>query len=470
MNLKIYNTLTRDVEPLETLEPGIVRMYVCGVTVYDDAHIGHAMSALVFDIVRRYLQWRGYEVRHIVNFTDVDDKIIARANELGQDPQALAEHHIETFMAQLEALNVLPATLYPRATQTMKEIIDFIQHLIEQDHAYVVEGDVYFRVQSFPFYGQLSGRSVEDMVSGTRIEVDQRKTSPADFALWKAAKPEEPAWPSPWGKGRPGWHIECSAMNLKHLGEQIDIHGGGSDLVFPHHENEIAQSESLTGKAFARYWMHNGMLQLVNAQTGQVEKMSKSLGNLVTIDDFLSHYEADVFRLIVLGSHYRRPLTYNEEIAADNARKLERLRSALLPAVGSVINGDAVDTLNAAIEAASTAFVAAMDDDFNTSGALAALFDLVRAINTARDAEVGDRPLADAQEKLTELSEVLGLCLHQEAQQRDADPFIDLLIETRTALRKAKQFDLADTIRHRLSDLGVTLEDTAQGTRWKYES
>lgn len=277
MTIKIYNTLTRSANPLETLEPGIVRMYVCGVTVYDDAHIGHAMSAIVFDIVRRYLEWRGYRVMHVVNFTDVDDKIIARAHDLGQDPHALAERYINDFLQQLQALNVLPATIYPRATQTMPEIVGFIQGLIDQDYAYAIDGDVYFRVRHDPDYGKLSGRSVEDMLSGTRFEVDPRKESPADFAMWKAAKPGEPSWPSPWGNGRPGWHIECSAMNLKHLGAQIDIHGGGSDLIFPHHENEIAQSECLTHQPFARVWMHNGMLQLVNPETGLVERCRSRL-------------------------------------------------------------------------------------------------------------------------------------------------------------------------------------------------
>lgn len=467
MTLKIYNTLTRRIEPLETIIPGVVRMYVCGVTVYDDAHIGHAMSAIVFDIVRRYLEWRGYRVIHVVNFTDVDDKIIARANALGRDPQALAADLINDFMAQLSALNVLPATLYPRATQTMPEIIDFIQRLIDQGHAYAAEGDVYFRVSSDPDYGKLSGRNLEDMLSGTRFEIDPRKESPADFALWKAAKPGEPAWPSPWGQGRPGWHIECSAMNLKHLGEQIDIHGGGTDLVFPHHENEIAQSECLTHKPFARFWMHNGMLQLVNMETRQVEKMSKSLGNVVTIDSFLRQYDADVFRLIVLNSHYRSPLTYNAEVAANNVRKLERIRGALLPPVGELTTGKAVDTLTALAEETSAKFIAAMDDDFNTAGALAAVFELVRAINVARDADVGGEPFALAQNTLHTLAEVLGLRLQSPATgTQDVAPFIELLIETRTALRQAKQFALADTIRQRLSDLGVTLEDGPQGTRW----
>ncbi len=470
MAVHIYNTLTRRTEPLETIEPDVVRMYVCGVTVYDDAHIGHAMSALVFDVVRRYLEWRGYQVQHVVNFTDVDDKIIARANALGQAPQQLAEGYIDEFLQQLVALNVLPATEYPRATATMNEIISFIEGLIAKGYAYPADGDVYFRVNTFAEYGKLSHRSLNDMLSGTRFEVDPRKESPADFALWKAAKPGEPAWQSPWSSGRPGWHIECSAMNLKHLGEQIDIHGGGNDLVFPHHENEIAQSEAYTGKCFARYWMHNGMLQLVDPATGKVEKMSKSLGNLVTINDLLREPGAEVFRLIVLSSHYRRPLTYNSEIVADNTRKLERLRGALLPATGESTDGTATEELSAAIIAARSRFTEAMDDDFNTPGALAALFDLLRAINTARDAGVGGTPFAKAQAAMHELAGVLGLRLEApHATTREADPFIELLLEVRTATRQAKQYHLADMIRDRLAALGVTLEDTPQGTRWKYE-
>lgn len=466
MTIRLYNTLTRTVEPLHTIDPGTVRMYVCGVTVYDQAHIGHAMSAIVFDIIRRYLEWRGYRVVHIVNFTDVDDKIIIRANEKGLEPTEMTEHYIAEFLEQLEALNVLPATLYPRATQTMPDIIAFIQGLMDKGLAYAAEGDVYFRVENFSSYGKLSGRSLDDMISGTRFEVDPRKESPADFALWKAARPGEPSWSAPWGEGRPGWHIECSAMNLKHLGEQIDIHGGGNDLIFPHHENEIAQSEGLTGKPFARYWIHNGMLQLVNPQAG-AEKMSKSLGNLVTIREFLSRHRADVFRLIVLNSHYRSPLTYNDDIVAETERKLERLRSALRPASGETISGEAVVELLEAATTARDTFTSAMDNDFNSCGALAALFDLVRAINTARDAGVGGTSFTESQATLRELAGVLGLRLEApETRSQDAAPFIDLLVETRTALRAARQFELADTIRQRLAELGITLEDTPQGTGW----
>ncbi len=469
MSLQIYNTLTRTTEPFTTLEPGVVRMYVCGVTPYDEAHIGHAMSAVVFDVIRRYLEHCGYRVQHIVNFTDVDDKVIARAAQLGRDALELSSELAEEFLAQLRALNVQPATAYPRVTQTIPEIIAFVQGLIDSGHAYATDGDVYFRVASDPDYGKLSGRSLDEMLVGTRFEVDARKESPADFALWKAARPGEPAWESPWGPGRPGWHIECSAMSMKHLGEQIDIHGGGSDLVFPHHENEIAQSESLTGKPFARYWVHNGMLQLVNPKTRQVEKMSKSLGNVVTVASFLEQYDPDVFRLIVLSSSYRSPLTYNGEVAADNARKLERLLTGLQPASGASEEGAAVAALAAAVTTANADFRAAMDDDFNSAGALAALFELVRAINSARDAGVGGAPFAAAQRALRELAGVLGLRLspRPKGRRQDIAPFVELLVEVRNELRKARQFALADMVRGRLAELGVTLEDGPQGTRWK---
>lgn len=470
MSIQIYNTLSRKLEPLTTIEPGLVRMYVCGVTPYDEAHIGHAMSAIVFDLMRRYLEYRGYQVQHIVNFTDVDDKVIERAHALGVDPLALSTQLADEFLGQLAALNVLPASAYPRVTQTIPEIRDFVQGLIERGYAYPAEGDVYFRVRQDQDYGKLSGRSLDEMLSGTRFEVDPRKESPADFALWKAARPSEPAWESPWGPGRPGWHIECSAMCVKHLGTQIDIHGGGNDLIFPHHENEIAQSESLTGQPFARFWVHNGMLQLVNPATRQVEKMSKSLGNMVTIAKFLEQYEGDVFRLIVLSSSYRSPLTYNSEVAADNQRKLERLRSALEPSGGTLASGPAAEQLAQALATARDGFTTAMDNDFNSAGALAALFELVRAINSARAAGLGGEPFVQAQQHLRELAGVLGLRLEPVPPRANQalDPFIELLINTRNELRKLKQFALADQIRDRLSALGVTLEDGPQGTRWKF--
>lgn len=467
MALRIYNTLTRKKEPFETLEPGVVRMYVCGPTVYDKAHIGHAMSALVFDIIRRYLEYRGYTVKFVMNFTDVDDKIIRRAQQLGEDPFRLAERYIEDYRRNLQALNVKPATVNPRATQEIDQIIAMIQGLIEKGHAYVVDGDVYFRVTSDPDYGKLSGRRLDEMQAGARIEVDERKEHPMDFALWKAAKPGEPAWPSPWGPGRPGWHIECSAMNLHHLGEQIDIHGGGNDLIFPHHENEIAQSESLTGKPFVRYWVHNGMVQLGG------EKMSKSLGNLITIEEFLAQHPADVLRMMVLNSNYRSPLVYTDEVVRQSERALERLRSALRPALPDATGAPeaTLQTLQAQIEATRQGFIEAMDDDFNTSGALAAIFELVRAINQARSEGATNEQLAPAQAALRELTGVLGLTLEEPAAAPSAaEPFIDLLIEVRTELRKQKLWALSDRIRDRLAELGVILEDSREGTTWRWKT
>lgn len=467
MALRIYNTLTRKKEPFETLEPGVVRMYVCGPTVYDKAHIGHAMSALVFDIIRRYLEYRGYTVKFVMNFTDVDDKIIRRAQQLGEDPFRLAERYIEDYRRNLQALNVKPATVNPRATQEIDQIIAMIQGLIEKGHAYVVDGDVYFRVTSDPDYGKLSGRRLDEMQAGARIEVDERKEHPMDFALWKAAKPGEPAWPSPWGPGRPGWHIECSAMNLHHLGEQIDIHGGGNDLIFPHHENEIAQSESLTGKPFVRYWVHNGMVQLGG------EKMSKSLGNLITIEEFLAQHPADVLRMMVLNSNYRSPLVYTDEVVQQSERALERLRSALRPALPDATGAPeaTLQTLQAQIEATRQGFIEAMDDDFNTSGALAAIFELVRAINQARSEGATNEQLAPAQAVLRELTGVLGLTLEEPAAAPSAaEPFIDLLIEVRTELRKQKLWALSDRIRDRLAELGVILEDSREGTTWRWKT
>jgi cysteinyl-tRNA synthetase len=466
MPLVLYNTLTREKEPFETLEPGKVRMYVCGPTVYDEAHVGHAMSSIVFDFVRRYLEYKGYDVRHVMNFTDVDDKIIARAQKSGENPSAIASRYTEKYKAQLDQLNVLQPTVLPRVSQTIPEIIQMIAGLLEHDHAYVTPGgDVYFRVRSDPDYGRLSHRRLDDAVTGTRVAASEEKVEEGDFALWKAAKPGEPSWDSPWGKGRPGWHIECSAMNLLHLGEQIDIHGGGNDLIFPHHENEIAQTESFTGKDFARYWMHNGMLQLKG------EKMSKSLGNLVTIEEFLSEHDADVLRLIIAGSSYRKPLAFNDEVIADGERSLARVKSALRPTTGTADSGPAADTLQEQVGKAKASFESAMDDDFNTAGGLAAIFELVRAINSARDAGVGRTPFEEAQGALRSLTDVLGLRLSApEAEALSVAPFVELLLDVRLELRKAKQWALADKIRDDLKALGVLVEDTAQGSQWRIDS
>ena len=463
MAIQVYNTLTRRKEPFETVEPGKVRMYVCGPTVYDKAHIGHAMSAIVFDVVRRYLEYKGYQVDHVMNFTDVDDKIIRRSIEAGDDPFAIANRYIGEFKRHIAELGILPATNYPQVSETIDEIVEMVQGLQESRYAYTMDGDVYFRVRNDDDYGKLSRRKLDEAMAGTRVESDETKEDVNDFALWKSQKPGEPAWPSPWGPGRPGWHIECSAMALKHLGEEIDIHGGGNDLVFPHHENEIAQTESYTGRPFARFWMHNGMLQLKG------EKISKSLGNLVTIDDFLAQHEASVLRLLILSSHYRKPLAYNDTVVEDNARALARLRGALRPAVGAITSGGAVDSLLAAAEQTRRGFEEAMDDDFNTAGALGCLFELVTEINRARDAGVAAEPLAAAQDVLAELAGILGLQLSSEATGAEAAPFIDLLLEMRSKLRAAKQFALADEIRNRLTDLGVMVEDTREGSTWRIQ-
>ena len=463
MALHVYNTLTRSLEPFEPMDPPWVKMYVCGPTVYDKAHIGHAMSAIVFDVIRRYLQYRGYRVVHVMNFTDVDDKIINRANELGMDPLALAQRYIDEWFEHVRALNLLPAHYYPRVSLVMPQIIEIVRVLQEKGYAYEVDGDVYYRVRNFKDYGKPSRRNLDEARAGARIAVDERKEDPLDFALWKAAKPGEPSWDSPWGPGRPGWHIECSAMVYYFLGVQIDIHGGGTDLIFPHHENEIAQSEAFTGKApFVRYWLHNGMLQL------RGEKMSKSLGNLVTIDDFLAEHEADVLRLIVLSSHYRKPLGYDDEVVADAERALQRLRGALRPPRGNQEEGDAVDALRSQMAKAREGFTAAMDDDFNTAGALGHVFTLVRAINAARDAGVGGQPFAQAQALFLELTHTLGLELREEAVAADVVPFVEHLVEVRSELRKQKQWALADRIRDRLAELGVVLEDGPQGTTWRW--
>ncbi len=463
--LRVYNTLTRKKEDFETLEPGIVKMYVCGVTVYSDAHVGHAMSALVFDIIRRYLEYRGYQVRHVMNFTDVDDKIIARANQLNQDPLQLAQRFIQDYQRNLHDLNVLPATRNPRATQTMAEIQAMVQGLIDKGYAYAASnGDVYFRVTKDKDYGKLSGRKLDEMQAGARVEVGEAKENPMDFALWKASKPGEPAWDSPWGKGRPGWHIECSAMNLAELGEQIDIHGGGNDLIFPHHENEIAQSESYTGKQFARYWIHNGMLQLGG------EKMSKSLGNIISIQEFLSKRDADVMRMLVLNGAYRAPLMFNDSTLDAAERNVSRLRSGLRPAPASAagLPAEAASGFAAQGDATRKAFIEAMDDDFNTPLAIAALFELVKAINTARDQGANAEQLKPAQDVLSELSGVLGLRLAEKTGSGDADKFVDLLVQVRGEVRKQKLWQLSDLIRDQLKELGVTVEDTKEGGTWKW--
>jgi cysteinyl-tRNA synthetase len=419
------------------------------------------MSYIVFDTVRRYLEYRGYKVHYVQNFTDVDDKIIDRANRLGIPAADLADRYIAGFYADMAALHVKPATVFVRATSEIDDIARIIAGLIDKGYAYPVDGDVYFRVSRDADYGKLSHRSLADLEAGARVEVDQRKETPMDFALWKSAKPGEPSWPSPWGPGRPGWHIECSAIVLDHLGPRIDIHGGGADLIFPHHENEIAQSESYSECVpFVKYWMHNGLLQLGG------EKMSKSIGNLVTIKDALTQFSADALRVFVLTSHYRSPLNYSSEGVAAAERSVSRLRASVTPRPTSKPS-DEPPELAANREAVVDQFVVAMDEDFNTSSAIAQLHELAREINRAREAQVSEAGLAAAQATLVRLAGVLGLTLEEPEQDLAARPFIDLLVSIRRELRTAKQFALADRIRSDLQQLGIAVEDRADGSVWR---
>jgi cysteinyl-tRNA synthetase len=452
--MKVYNTLSGQKE--EFLPAGDeVKMYVCGVTPYDDCHIGHAMSYIIFDVIRRYLQFSGYKVKYVQNITDIDDKIIDRAAKLGVSTHELAEKYANSYFEDMDALNIGRVDIQPKATEEIPKIIEVIQELVDKEYAYPAQGSVYFRVRNVPDYGKLSHRSLESMMAGECAVGGEDKESPMDFVLWKAAKPGEPSWESPWGKGRPGWHIECSAMSLKYLGNTLDIHGGGQDLVFPHHENEIAQSESFTGvKPFVRYWLHNGLVQL-----GE-NKMSKSLGNLVTIKEALERYSADAIRIFVLSSHYRSPLTYSEEALEAAERGADRLRQAVH---SEGREGAAEGGIDA--EAYRSRFTQAMDDDFNAPQAIATLFDLARDINRTSGEGYS---VAPAQQALMGLAGALGLTLKPpEKLPLDAMPFIELLISTRNRLREARQFQLADEIRAKLDEAGISLEDTPKGTAWK---
>ena len=453
--MKVFNTLTGQKEDFHPRN-GVVSMYVCGITAYDESHIGHAMTYIIFDVIKRYLGFKGYKIKHVQNFTDIDDKIIERANQLGMSPAELANKYTDQYFANMDALNVERADVYPRATEEIPKAIEIIQSLLAKSYAYEFEGSVYFRVRNFPDYGKLSRRNLPEMIPKAS-DYEEKKEYPLDFALWKASKPGEPFWESPWGKGRPGWHIECSSMALKYLGDTIDIHGGGQDLVFPHHENEIAQSESFTQAVpFVRYWLHNGLMQQ------DKQKMSKSTGNLVSIKDALDRFSSDAIRLFILSSSYRNPLTYSEEALEANERGVERLRWALTNRANA---DERVAILNT--EPFEQKFVEAMDDDFNTAQAIAVLFELTREIN--RSAEQGAN-ITKAQLTLLKLGGILGLTLKEKTQPTpDAEAFISLLASTRDDLRQNQQWQLADKIRSELADLGVTLEDTPQGTTWKYK-
>jgi cysteinyl-tRNA synthetase len=458
--LTIHNDLTRRKETFVPLQPGRVNMYVCGMTVYDLCHLGHARVMVVFDVVARYLRWLGFDVTYVRNITDIDDKIINRANERGEPFRVLTERFIEAMHADAEALGVLAPDLEPRATDHLPDIIAMIARLIERGHAYqAANGDVYYDVKSFPGYGRLSGKSIEDLQAGARVDPDEAKRDPLDFALWKAAKPGEPSWESPWGAGRPGWHIECSAMSTKALGDTFDIHGGGADLTFPHHENEIAQSEGATWHPFVKYWMHNGFVRIND------EKMSKSLGNFFTVREILARYRPEEVRYFILTSQYRSPLNYDDE-HLDNARAaLTRFYTALrgLP-----------DAIPVADEALAARFHAAMEDDFNTPEALAVLFELVREINRARSDDPSRAAALGA--LLRQLGGLLGI-LQDDAEaflrgddaagEGLADGDIEALIERRAQAKQARNWAEADAIRDRLKAAGVVLEDSPEGTTWR---
>jgi cysteinyl-tRNA synthetase len=454
MTLRLYNTMSRRVEEIAQRDDEL-KMYVCGITPYDHSHLGHAMSYIIFDVLRRYMEYRGYKLKHVQNYTDIDDRIIMKANAQGLSFDQVAQSFIDEYEAEMAQLNITPAHIYPRATQEIPQIIEMVQKLIENGRAYAIEsGDVYYSVRRDADYGKLSGRSVDTISKDyARVESTEEKRDPADFALWKGAKPGEPSWDSPWGPGRPGWHIECSAMSYRYLGAQLDIHGGGQDLIFPHHENEIAQSEGYTGvKPFVKHWVHNGWLTL-----GET-KMSKSLGNIVTISEGLRQYGADSMRIFVLTAHYRAPLNYSSESLESGKRAAERLR------IAATLHDPDGPPSDIKPDEFRQRFVDAMDDDLNTAAALASLFDLAREINRARDE---GRSVREAQAMLRMLAGVLGLTLRDPEAAGGAEPFIDLLVQLRNDLRAAKQFALADSVRDHLADLGITLEDSAEGTRWR---
>ena len=463
--IRVYNTMTRTKEDFVPLTPDEVRMYVCGVTVYDFSHIGHARSAMAFDVIRRYLVFKGYRVTFVKNYTDVDDRIIKRANDAGMTAREFAERFVAAEREDMASLGVLPPDIDPKATEHVPEMIDLIGRLVAGGHAYPVDGDVYFAINSFPPYGRLSGKNLDDLLAGARVEVDERKRDPRDFALWKGAKPGEPSWESPWGPGRPGWHIECSAMAIKYLGASFDLHGGGEDLIFPHHECEIAQAEACTGKTFARYWVHNGMVNMGR------EKMSKSLGNTYTIPDVVEKgFRPSAVRTLLLSAHYRKQLNFTWESLAAHEESLRRL-SDFLARLDTIAEPGAHADIAARVEEARKAFAAAMLDDLNTAGALGAIFELVRSLNSAIDAgSVGAADVPGIQEAFDQFDRVLGIISlrrSEDAQPPVAVEEIERLIGDRQAARHRRDFAAADRIRTDLAARGVLLEDSAGGTRWK---
>jgi cysteinyl-tRNA synthetase len=455
--------MTRKKEVFEPIEPNKVKMYVCGPTVYNYIHIGNARPAIVFDTIRRYLEFRGYEVQYVSNFTDVDDKLIKAARELGEEVPTIADRFIEAYFEDISALGCKKANVHPRVTENIDIIIEFIEKLIEKGYAYEVDGDVYYKTRNFAEYGKLSHQSIDELRAGARIEVGEKKNDPLDFALWKAAKEGEIAWDSPWGKGRPGWHIECSAMARKYLGDTIDIHAGGQDLTFPHHENEIAQSEALTGKTFAKYWLHNGYININN------EKMSKSLGNFVLVHDIIKQIDPQVLRFFMLSVHYRHPINYSEELLESTKNGLERLKTSYFNlqhrlSSSSNLTDDDEQWLNK-IKEYRDAFIREMDDDFNTANAIAVLFELSKQANLyLLERNTSEKVIHAFLNEFEQLFDVLGITLKEEQL---LDEEIEALIQKRNEARKNRNFALADQIRDELKAKNIILEDTPQGTRWK---
>lgn len=478
MSLKVYNTLTKQKEEFVPLTPGKVKMYVCGVTPYNHPHIGNARPFITWDVIRRYLEYTGYEVYHVQNFTDIDDKIINTANKEQVTWDVIANRYIASYFEVMDKLHIRRAHVYPKVSEHISEIVAMVKTLVEKDFAYVVDGDVYYNVEAFTGYGKLSGRNIEDMQAGARVDVDDRKKHPMDFALWKSAKPGEPSWESPWGHGRPGWHIECSVMSNKYLGACFDFHGGGSDLIFPHHENEIAQSEAFTGQEpFVRYWLHNGFI------TVNEEKMSKSLGNFFLVIDILEHFRPEILRFFVLSTHYRSPLDFSDERLQEAGRSLERLKTAAanlrqLKTLPAVIGGEEALALSHAAQQAITDFKAAMDDDFNTALAIGVMFGLAKEINiyhskvNASHAKLDAAALQTAGQIYEQMAEILGILQNEDSDLKEGDTelvnaLMDIIIEIRQEARKKKDWATADQIRDKLAGAGIVLEDSPQGVRWK---
>lgn len=484
MTIRIYNSLSRQKEIFEPVEPGRIRMYVCGPTVYDSCHIGHARSVVVFDVIYRYLRERGYDVFYVRNFTDVDDKIIARANASGVSSTEVSEKYIKEFQEDMDSINMVRPTMEPKATEHIDEIIRIIAILIDKGYAYVVDGDVYFAVEKFPDYGKLSGRRLEDMVAGSRVEVDPRKKNPFDFVLWKASKPDEPQWDSPWGKGRPGWHIECSAMSAEYLGQTFDIHGGGKDLIFPHHENEIAQSEAAFGNTFVKYWVHNGFINI------DQEKMSKSLGNFLSIKEIIKIWHPEALRLFLLSNHYRSPLDYTDQAMHEATSGIDRIYG-LLARVEQYLDTPAAEIAReneqpGFSEGTETArlFREAMDDDFNTARAIGILFETIRKINRLIDDDADSKQFENRAivireaVDILEMAGILGIAntapdaYFAEKQKhvltrRDIDPeWVEMQIQRREQARRNKDFATADSIRDELLAMDILLEDRPDGTTW----